>query len=161
MSHEIASKAENRADDMSRRDCLAWLARAGALAVVACSGVGECLAEDAPGGMVKIADLKDIKIGTAYPITKPSVILTRTADGLACFTTRCTHKGGILGLDKGVITCPKHGATFDLTGKPSKGPAKTDLTWFQLDVDKDGKISVDVSKTVAQGKWTAVPADKK
>ncbi len=158
MSHEIDPHSEH----MSRRDCLVWLARAGALAVVAGSGMGQCFAEDAPGGMVKIADLKDLKLATAYPITKPNVILTRTKDGLACFTTRCTHKGGILGLDKsGVITCPKHGATFDLTGKPTKGPAKSDLTWYQLDLDKDGKISVDVSKTVAQGKWTAVPADKK
>ena len=157
MNHETDSNS----DHMSRRDCLAWLARAGALAVVAGSGMGECFAEDAPAGMVKIADLKDLKVGTAVVITKPSVILTQTKDGLACFTTKCTHKGGVLGIDKGVITCPKHGATFDLAGKPSKGPAKGDLTWFQLDVDKDGKISVDASKTVAQGKWTAVPANKK
>lgn len=158
----MESDAKNDAThgQMSRRDCLNWLAKAGALAVVAGSGLGQCFGEDAPGGPVKIANLADVKTGTATAIGKPSVILTRTADGLACLSTRCTHKGGVLGIEKGVITCPKHGAQFDLAGKVTKGPAKTDLPWLQLDLGKDGAITADASKTVAQGKWVAVPAGK-
>lgn len=146
---------------MSRRDCLAWLARAGALTLAA--GASHCFADDESGSsLAKIPDLKDIKNTMAYAIDTPNVIVSRTTDGLACLSRVCTHKGGKVQVDKaGAIFCPRHHATFDLTGKPTGGPAHVALAWYRTDIDKDGKISVDVTKTVKQGQWTALPEAKK
>ena len=145
-------------NELSRRDCLLWLARAGAASLVAGSGIGRCFAEDQPGGMVKIADLINIRNAMAYEIEKPNLILTRTNDGVACMSITCTHRRSKLDVDKdGAISCPMHGSTYDLTGKPTGGPATNALTWYQTDVDKDGRISTDASKTVKQGQWAALP----
>ena len=140
---------------MSRRDCLAWLARASAIAV---AGITTRTWGDDTAGLVKIADLIRIANDTARKIEKPNVILTRTSKGVACLSTICTHKHNTLDVDKdGNIFCPVHSSMFDLEGNPSGGPATQALNWYHTEISKEGAISVDAGKTVKQGDWAELP----
>lgn len=75
--------------------------------------------------------------GAAYvpnPVDeKKPLIVTRTSETtLAAFSSKCTHFGCKVRLPvNGIIVCPCHNSTFDLSGKVTHGPAKTDL--YQLD----------------------------
>ena len=57
----------------------------------------------------------------------------------------CTHVGGPLWdgvCDGNVVTCPWHGAQFDVTnGKVLRGPAKIDATAYKI-VEKGGELFV-------------------
>jgi nitrite reductase/ring-hydroxylating ferredoxin subunit len=150
-------------EQMTRRECLAWLARAAA-AGMALAHTGRCaFAEDAGvpkgGGLVKIADLSSVKNARASEIEKPKLILSRTNDGVACMSITCTHRRNKLNVDTdGSIVCPVHNSTFDLTGKPTGGPATSSLTWYKTEINEDGAISVDTGRTVEQGKWAELPS---
>ena len=141
---------------MSRRDCLAWLARASAIAV---AGIATRSWGDDGVGMVHIAELIKIANDSARKVEKPSVILTRTSKGVACLSAVCTHKHNDLEVDKdGNIFCPVHSSMFDLEGNPSGGPATRPLNWYQTQISDSGSISVDAGRTVAQGQWAELPA---
>jgi nitrite reductase/ring-hydroxylating ferredoxin subunit len=153
---------DKSAQEMTRRECLAWLARAAALGVVVAQtgrcAFGEDAGDSKGGGMVKIADLCSVKNSHACEIEKPNVILSRTNDGVACMSITCTHRRNKLNVEKdGSIACPVHNSTFDLSGKPTGGPATRALTWYKTAVSDEGAISVDTSKTVEQGKWAELP----
>jgi Rieske Fe-S protein len=155
MSSEDEQSLSNP-NEISRRECLTWLARASALAFAGISTVA--WAGDGDGGYVKIADLIKISNESAREIKKPSVILTRTAQGVACLSTTCTHRRNALEVDNdGCITCPAHNSTFDFQGNPTGGPATRALTWYQTEISKEGDIRVDTSKTVKQGEWAQLP----
>lgn len=141
---------------LSRRECLSWLARASALALTGLSA--QAWAGDSEAGYVKIADLIKVKNESAQAIAKPNVILTRTADGVACLSATCTHRRNALQVDsEGCITCPAHNSTFDFQGNPTGGPATRPLTWYQAEISKEGDVRVDISKTVKQGEWASLP----
>ena len=59
----------------------------------------------------------------------------------------CSHDGGNLGtgpLDGTMITCPRHGARFDMTtGKPTRLPAIAPVRSFPARLN-DGMIEVDL-----------------
>ena len=142
-------------DQMTRRDCLAWIARASAVALAGSAAPG---AQSAEGGAIKIANLMAIPCETAREIERPETILTRTSKGVACLSRVCTHRRNKLEVDsEGHISCPVHSSTFDLAGNPSGGPATRPLTWYQTAVSNNGAITVDVSQTVAQNSWAELP----
>ena len=66
----------------------------------------------------------------------------------AC-TTVCTHKRGVLNIapDGDSFKCPNHGATFDIEGNVTKGPAKKSLIRYAISLDDSGHIIVDKSKS--------------
>ena len=66
------------------------------------------------------------------------LIIARTAaDTYTAYTATCTHDSCSLPLPSpsGVITCPCHGARFDLTGKVLRGPARRNLVQVALRLD--------------------------
>lgn len=63
-------------------------------------------------------------------------------DGSICaFTDNCTHISGPLsegGLDGEVVTCPWHGAQFNVrTGEVVRGPARQPLVTYPVKVEGD------------------------
>lgn len=58
---------------------------------------------------------------------------------------RCTHDDGPLAdgdLDDFAVTCPRHGARFDIrTGKVLSLPAVVDVPWFPVRVT-DGQVQI-------------------
>jgi 3-phenylpropionate/trans-cinnamate dioxygenase ferredoxin subunit len=53
------------------------------------------------------------------------ILLTRFGDEIFAIDNKCTHMGGSLAdghFEGGLVSCPRHGATFDLkTGKAVRG----------------------------------------
>jgi nitrite reductase/ring-hydroxylating ferredoxin subunit len=63
-------------------------------------------------------------------------------DGRFCATqAKCTHRGGPLSqgaLDASTVTCPFHGAQFNVcSGAVLRGPATDPLTTYQVTVEGD------------------------
>jgi len=79
-------------------------------------------------GFVKVAETQEIPVGTMKMI-KPGekeILIVNLEGKFYAIGNKCTHMGG--GLSKGtlegnVVTCPRHGAKFEvMTGKSVAGP---------------------------------------
>lgn len=90
---------------------------------------------------IKVAALDDVDEGEMYPIEVDGepVCLTRIDGTIYAFTDNCTHISGPLNegdLDGCVVTCPWHGAQFDVrNGKVVRGPARQDLYTYPVKVE--------------------------
>ena len=88
--------------------------------------------------------------GVIRPITRGEVLI----EGGFCATqARCTHRQGPLSegsLDGSTVTCPLHGAQFNVwTGAVLRGPAKDPLKTYAVTVDGDvGRVKVPVAPAV-------------
>ncbi|GCE48298.1 3-phenylpropionate/trans-cinnamate dioxygenase ferredoxin subunit [Thermosporothrix hazakensis] len=95
---------------------------------------------------IKAADLSDIREGKLYPvdIDGEPVCLTKIDGTIYAFSDNCTHISGPLNrgeLDGCVITCPLHGARFDITnGKVLRGPARYDLITFPVKIEENSVL---------------------
>jgi 3-phenylpropionate/trans-cinnamate dioxygenase ferredoxin component len=69
-------------------------------------------------------------------------LLIRVGDAYYCIEDTCTHDGQAMtngALDGCVITCPRHGAQFDIrTGAALCMPATEPVKTFAVDVRDDG-----------------------
>ena len=90
---------------------------------------------------IKVATPDDVGEGEMYAIDVDGepVCLTRVEGQIYAFTDNCTHISGPLNdgeLEGCVITCPWHGAQFDVrTGKVLRGPARQDLYTYPVKVE--------------------------
>lgn len=79
------------------------------------------------GRLIKVAETKDIPPGTAVAVDLEgrAVALFNVDGRLYAIDDTCTHRGGPLSegeLDGTVVTCPLHGARFDVTTGEVLGP---------------------------------------
>jgi len=90
---------------------------------------------------IKVATSDDVGEGEMYDIEVDGepVCLTRVEGQIYAFTDNCTHISGPLNdgeLEGCVVTCPWHGAQFDVrTGKVLRGPARQDLYTYPVKVE--------------------------
>jgi 3-phenylpropionate/trans-cinnamate dioxygenase ferredoxin component len=81
----------------------------------------------------------------AVAVNGLSVLLIHTGDGLYAIENRCSHAEEPLACGRvkyGWISCPAHGARFDLeTGEPLNPPATAPVRTFPVRIDGDA-ISV-------------------
>jgi 3-phenylpropionate/trans-cinnamate dioxygenase ferredoxin component len=78
---------------------------------------------------VKAAQTSDIASGRMKTVTcrGHEILLINIADLFYALSETCTHRGGHLSngaLKDGIITCPRHGAKFDVKTGQSLGKAK-------------------------------------
>lgn len=140
---------------MTRRECLAWLGRAAAVA----GCVSACSPAWAGDGEKKMANIMALPSGSAKEFDDPDLILVRTETGVAAYPRVCTHKHTPLAVDDaGAIVCPLHGSQFGYDGKPVTGPATRALKGFQVRVDEAGNVWVDTGKRVEGGTFAPLPA---
>ena len=100
-------------------------------------------------GVVKVAKVKDCLAGSAIAVdvnTKRVAIFNVDGQYYA-IDDECTHAGGSLSegtVADHVVTCPWHGATFDITnGKVLSAPAYDKVNSYPVKVDgEDLKIEV-------------------
>jgi nitrite reductase/ring-hydroxylating ferredoxin subunit len=90
---------------------------------------------------VKVAELEDLDEGELMGVeVDGEPICLAKVDGVvyAC-TDNCTHISGPLNegdLDGEVLTCPWHGAQFNVrTGKVLRGPARQDILTYPVRVE--------------------------
>lgn len=98
---------------------------------------------------IKVAELADVAEGQllSVDVDGEPVCLTRIEGSIYAFTDNCTHISGPLnqgGLTGCAVTCPWHGAQFDVrTGKVLRGPARQDLYTYTVKV-ADNAILIDL-----------------
>ena len=95
------------------------------------------------GEFTRAADAKDLPPGQSMCIEfgGEKVALFNVGGTVYAISDTCTHRGGPLsegevnGTD---VTCPLHGATFDLTTGNVKGPpASSPVTHYEVQVEGD------------------------
>jgi nitrite reductase/ring-hydroxylating ferredoxin subunit len=98
-------------------------------------------------GFLKVASVDEVAEGGLLPLEVDGelVCLARVQGCVYAFTDNCTHISGPL--NKGeltgyVLTCPWHGAQFDIrTGRVLRGPARQDILTYPVKVE-EGAIFV-------------------
>jgi len=88
-----------------------------------------------------IGDTTDIDLGHSVSVhlNGVDILICHTKDGFFAVEDLCTHSmvplcGGLI--EGNYITCPLHGAVFDLTdGSVQSPPAFEDLRTFQLKIE--------------------------
>jgi len=90
---------------------------------------------------IKVAELSDIpEAGDLMfvEVDGEPICLANANGDICAFTDTCTHIGGPLSegeLDDDVITCPWHGAQFNVhTGKVLRGPARQDIQTYEVKI---------------------------
>ena len=97
----------------------------------------------------KVAQVDDLDEGEllAVDVDGEPVCLAKVHGRICAFTDECTHISGPLSegeLDGEVLTCPWHGAQFDITtGKVLRGPARRDIATYLVKVE-DNAVFVSV-----------------
>ena len=92
---------------------------------------------------VKVAELNDLDEGElmAVEVDDEPVCLAKVDGSIYAFTDNCTHISGHLNegeLDGEVLTCPWHGAQFNVcTGKVLRGPARQDIQTYAVRVENN------------------------
>ncbi len=90
---------------------------------------------------IKVADTKDVPAGgaIAVEVNGQKVALFNVDGKYYAIGDSCTHVGGSLSqgaLNGTVVTCPLHGATFDVTtGNVTGPPAQGNVTCYKVQVE--------------------------
>ena len=93
--------------------------------------------------LVKVAALSALPPGTGRQLQVEDrvVAVFNVGGAIHAIDGSCTHRGGPLGegrLDGSVVTCPWHGARFDVTTGAVLGPpAPRDARVYKVSVDGD------------------------
>ncbi len=93
--------------------------------------------------MVKVAQVNELSAGECEVVdAEGQSIDLFNVDGTFCaIENTCTHVGGPLGegdIDGEIVTCPWHGAGFNVkTGACTGGPAASDVKSFPVKVEGD------------------------
>ena len=103
------------------------------------------------GELIKVARLSEMPPGTCRHVEAggQTVAVFNVEGTIYVIGGECTHRGGLLGegeLDGTVVTCPLHGAQFDVTtGQVVAPPAGQSVPTYRVVVHGDD-IQVDVSE---------------
>jgi len=79
-------------------------------------------------GFVKVAETSEIPVGKMkmVKLEEKEILIVNVNGNYYAIANRCTHMSGDLSkgsLDGNIVTCPVHGARFDVTtGKAISGP---------------------------------------
>jgi 3-phenylpropionate/trans-cinnamate dioxygenase ferredoxin component len=83
-------------------------------------------------GFVRVASKSEIPVGKTKKVqlSDKEVLVANVGGNYFAIAARCTHKGGDLSLsflEGNVVTCPVHGAKFDVTTGKVISPPKMGL----------------------------------
>ena len=99
----------------------------------------------------KAGQTTDIPVNTMKMVLVggKEVLLANVDGAYYAIPNKCTHLGGPLAqgkLEGGIVTCPRHGARFDVrTGKATRLPAVVPAPSYPVRIT-DGRIEIGVRK---------------
>lgn len=101
----------------------------------------------------KIGFPEDFPPNSHRLLEKRNIWVFRDALGFYAMSAVCTHLGCVLRerSGSGGYECPCHGSFFDEEGHVLSGPAPRGMLWHEMSLAADGRLMVDVSKTVSTG----------
>lgn len=99
-------------------------------------------------GYLKVADVSDLRDGQMkiVDVEGTGVLLANVGGSYYAIANKCTHLGGSLGegtLAGSVVTCPRHGAKFDITTGKAVGKAKIAFVKLMPKDEKSYPVKVD------------------
>ena len=101
-------------------------------------------------GWTRVADAAEVAEGqvVAFTVAERQVAVANVGGDLVAFEDTCSHRRCSLsegGIDGTTITCPCHGAAFDVqTGEVLTGPATEPIDVFEVRVEAGGiEVAVD------------------
>jgi cytochrome b6-f complex iron-sulfur subunit len=101
-------------------------------------------------GLVDLGPVTAFKPNSVTDQTsKAGTVISRTADGLLALSPVCTHQGCTPRAGSGTneLVCSCHGARFAVDGGVTRGPARTPLSVYPLQV-KNGHLFVNTNKLI-------------
>ena len=93
------------------------------------------------GQLIKVAEADDVPPGTAKAVEADGrrIAVFNSGGGYYAIDDACTHRGGALSegeIEGTVVTCPLHGAAFDVTtGNVLGPPASEGVVSYRVQVD--------------------------
>ena len=109
------------------------------------AGAGTCPAS----GATDVGAPSKFTNGMATYFASGAYFVCRDSKGLYTVSSLCTHEGATIQAQATQFYCPRHGATFDLNGAVTKGPASRALAHYSLCLMSNGNVGVVKSMTVA------------
>ncbi len=150
----------------SRRE---FLKRSGLLLGALTLGAGLALADDEEGnegggnaqaagkGVIDLGASSSFKVGSVADHSRDAgAVISSTANGLIAVAPICTHQGCNTGWNSATqsLNCPCHGAQFSSIGEVLRGPTRTPLARYALQI-KNGHVLVDTNKLIQRSKVQA------
>lgn len=68
------------------------------------------------------------------------LLIVQNQDSYSAYLMRCTHMGVGLNIDGEELVCPAHKSIFDIEGNVTKGPAKKNLTKYEVSVENENLV---------------------
>jgi cytochrome b6-f complex iron-sulfur subunit len=104
--------------------------------------------EPAPTSVFTLEFPAAYPIGSIALIQDAQVFLVHDQTGFCARSLVCPHLGCVIEKSEGGYQCPCHGSRFGKWGEFISGPADESLKSVWLEVDKEGRLVVDVSVEV-------------
>lgn len=98
-------------------------------------------------GKVSAGLVSDLPVGSLMQVGRHPLCIGRDEAGVYAMTLTCPHAGcdmsryGWVSSDS--VYCSCHGSLFDPNGRVTRGPARSDLQHFKVQIDDSGELTVD------------------
>lgn len=139
---------------MKRRDFINKVAigtTAGVGAVSVAAVITEILPPETESfSLIKVGHIDDYPINEFSFISEKKIYLYRSRSHIRVLSGVCTHLGCTIKNTEQGFDCPCHGSHFDKTGKACSGPASRSLDRLQVDVNKQGLVTINLNRYVTE-----------
>jgi Rieske Fe-S protein len=108
-------------------------------------------------GIIDLGTSSSFKVGRVADHTKDAgAVISNTANGLIALAPICTHQGCTTSWNAATqsLNCPCHGAQFSSSGAVLRGPTRTPLARYALQI-KNGHVLVDTNALIRRSKVQA------
>jgi Rieske Fe-S protein len=149
---EKKRKREPKELGITRRDFIGLLGvGAAGLVVASCTSGTIRESGQAAGSKIRMGDPTDFPVGSARIFESRRAVVVRDEEGVFAMSLVCPHRRCTVTKTSRGFTCPCHGSEFNEEGKLSRGPARRGLTWYNVSVDDNGELVVDLANKVRLG----------
>ena len=162
MSSPIFPISEETQSSMNRRQFVATAAVAACACLVCPTSFAfagtDGAATEAAQALIDIGATADYARDEIYDqwVKAYRFFVIRAEGTLFAVSAACPHRGVTVQKDMAEaepLYCNAHGSAFSGTGKFIHGPARRSLPRFQIQLNAEGKIVVDLSKRFDEGEW--------
>ncbi len=108
-------------------------------------------------GVIDLGVSSSFKLGSVLDHSKDAgAVISSTANGLIAIAPICTHQGCTTGWNAVTqsLNCPCHGAQFSSVGAVLRGPTRTPLARYAIQI-KNGHVLVDTNTLIRRSKVQA------